>query len=158
MTNVVEVVSTTQVLTVEAKEQTINISEQRLIVDPATQQATVLSTVSEISVAHAPASVGVINAGPPGPPGFSIAPSNEAQAAFFEANGLTKKDVTYVDGLPTTIEYFDELDVLTYTSTLVYSSGLPSVVSLERQSDNQVFTKTVTYVGGLPISVEWATL
>lgn len=151
----IDVVSKTQTIQVDHVTQLLSVKEQRLIVDPVTNELVVVPAGQTIVVGNPTPSINVVGSGPIGPAGISSTPENPSQAAFHLAATLPKKTITYSDGLPDVIEYLDDDDVVIYSAQFTYSSRLPVLVALERLSDNQVFEKTITYSTGLPISVEW---
>lgn len=150
----IQVTSLTQVVNVESIPQTLTLLDQQIIVDAVDGTITIVDSPTTVNVEQSGDSVSVINAGPPGPRGYSSTPTNAAQAAFQEASGLEQKDIEYVDGLPSTISYYSNAS-LTYVSTIVYTDGLPTLITLVNQENDQTFEKEITYVGLLPTSVEW---
>lgn len=150
----VEVISGTQAISVETITQTITVPVQEIVVNTLTQETTVLSTPISIDLVQAAPSVSVTNNGPQGPRGYSSVPTNPAQAAFYEANGLEEKHIDYLDGLPSAVQYYEN-GVLIYESSITYVGGLPTLISLVRELDSQIFEKEITYLDGLPVSVEW---
>jgi hypothetical protein len=156
MSGAVEVVVLTQVVDVQTPEQSFDLIDQRIEIDPTTLETIIHHITTDVVVSPAAPAVSVTNAGPQGPPGFLGA--TPAQSAFREASYMPNRELTYSSGLPIQIEYRDGSDVLRYVSSITYTNGLPTLIELVRQEDSQVSQKIVTYTAGVPTQIVWVSL